>query len=95
MKKYLISFDGRQSGAIGITYKIRQTYRTNNLGEALYILWTDYEHITIHNVLENGQSIDFKGVDLIPCEISDCYPNRPTHPTTGSYYYTRSETPTN
>lgn len=94
MKKYTISFTGRQTGAIGITYKIRDEYRANNLGEALYKLYTDYEHISISNVLEGSKSIEFKDVELVKCDTSDCYPHRERDSKTGAYMYTRSNTPT-
>ncbi len=41
MKTYNIRFEGRQTGAIGSFYILRDTYKANSLGEALYMLWTD------------------------------------------------------
>jgi len=43
MKTYLFSFHGRQSGAIGIYYDIKQDYKCESLEEAVSKLWYDYD----------------------------------------------------
>lgn len=45
MKKYTFSFIGRQDGAIGIDYKITDTYYCESMDEAKSCLYRDYEHI--------------------------------------------------
>lgn len=92
MKKYTFSFNGRQSGAIGITYQIRDTYKANSIGEAMYLLYTDYDLISGLQAKEGSHSIETANVKLIPCDTSKCYPHRETDPKTGSYRYTRSDT---
>lgn len=44
--KYTFSFIGRQNGAIGIFYKISETYEAENISEAKSLLYRDYEHIS-------------------------------------------------
>ena len=46
MKKFTFTFTGRQAGAIGIFYKIKDTYKAQNINEALKLLYANYEHIT-------------------------------------------------
>jgi len=93
MKKYNFKFGGRQSGAIGITYKISDTYNAKDIHEALSLLYADYELIKGLQITENGKQIDepeiIKWVDVRP------YSQRERNPKTGSYLYTRSDTPTN
>jgi hypothetical protein len=62
MKKYTFSFVGRQSTAIGIQYAITDTYQANSLGEALYMLRTDYSYIKGLSTKEDGKNIDFESV---------------------------------
>ena len=57
MKKYTFSFNGRQTGAIGITYQITESYEANDIHESLSLLWTDYEMIRHLKVKQNGKSI--------------------------------------
>jgi hypothetical protein len=57
MKKYTYSFTGRQTGAIGITYKITHTYEANSLEDANTILYTDYE--IFHGLRVNGKHLPF------------------------------------
>ena len=59
MNTYKFSFSGRQSGALGIRYKINEEYQANSIGEALYMLWTDYEHIRGLKIKENGKDIPY------------------------------------
>jgi len=42
---FKFSFTGRQSGAIGITYRISDSYKASNIHEALSYLYEDYDHI--------------------------------------------------
>ena len=95
MKKFAFSFVGRQTGAIGITYQIKDTYRAHSLGAAMYMLYTDYDLIHRLEYRQGAKKIDTEGIELVKCDISKCYPNRPTNPQTGSYLYTRSDTPIN
>lgn len=46
MKSIKFSFTGRQSGAIGIFYKIVDSYSVETIDEAKSLLWEDYEHIS-------------------------------------------------
>ena len=62
MNTYKFSFSGRQSGALGIRYKINEEYQANSIGEALYMLWTDYEHIQHLKIKENGKNIPYEEV---------------------------------
>lgn len=55
MKTYAFSFIGRKNGAQGIFHKIRDSYKANSLGEALYMLYVDYEHITKLVASENSK----------------------------------------
>jgi len=93
MKKYNFKFIGRQSGAIGITYKISDTYKTKDIHEALSLLYTDYDLIKGLQITENGKQIEqpknIKWVNVRP------YSERERNPKTGSYLYTRSDTPIN
>lgn len=54
MKNYTFSFTGRQTGAIGIFYKITDTYKCETMSEAKSCLYRDYEHIS--NLSINGSS---------------------------------------
>jgi len=65
MKTFKFSFIGRISGAIGIFYKIRDTYKANSLGEALYMLYTDYEHI--RQLYCNNEYVS--DTKLIKCDV--------------------------
>lgn len=59
MKTYKFSFHGRQAGAIGITYDIKETYKAQNLSEARSLLYEDYELIrpTTIKIKENTKEI--------------------------------------
>jgi hypothetical protein len=57
MKTYVFSFIGRKINAQGIFYKIRDKYKANSLGEALHMLYTDYEHITYLSASENSKLV--------------------------------------
>lgn len=45
-KDFYLSFNGRQSGAIGTTYPIITKVRATNKDEAIKLLYNKYEHIT-------------------------------------------------
>jgi hypothetical protein len=66
MKKYTFSFIGRQTGAIGIFYKITQEYTCNSIEEACTKLFIDYEHF--RSLKLNGKTfkIDSKQVSHKP-----------------------------
>jgi len=49
MKQYNFSFNGRQTGAIGIFYNITDSYNASSLQEARSMLYKDYEHITFYS----------------------------------------------
>jgi len=51
MKIFKLSFIGRLKGAIGITYKIHETVKAENLEAAKLKLYDKYEHITQIKVL--------------------------------------------
>lgn len=54
MKKYTFSFTGRQNGAIGIFYKITDSYTCESMEEAKSCLYRDYERC--HGLKINGSS---------------------------------------
>lgn len=91
MKKYTFKFTGRQAGAIGIFYKISDTYKCSNVHEALSYLYTDYEHIQGLNIYENSKPIDqpefIKWVNVRP------HTERKREANKGTYIYTRSDSP--
>jgi hypothetical protein len=58
MNSYKFSFVGRQSGAIGITYKIMEAYRANDINEALSLLYEDYELISQLRATEGSKDIE-------------------------------------
>lgn len=58
MKTYTFKFNGRQSGAIGITYKISEGYKANDIHEAFSLLYEDYDSIRIERITENGKQIE-------------------------------------
>ena len=44
--KFNFKFKGRQVGAIGKFYRINATFTAESLGEAMWMLWRNYEHIS-------------------------------------------------
>jgi hypothetical protein len=66
MKKYTFSFIGRQTGAIGITYKITQEYKCDSLEEACTKLFIDCEHFSRLELNGKNFKIDSKYVDHKP-----------------------------
>lgn len=58
MKKFTFSFTGRQSGAIGIFYKISDTYTAKDIHEALSLLYEDYEHINGLTIKSGNKTIE-------------------------------------
>jgi len=87
MKKYTFSFKGRQSGAIGIVYKIMDTYKAEDIHQALSYLYEDYSIIT------NLKEISGKEIPTtIRFQKVRSYTTRERNPKTGSYLYTRSDT---
>lgn len=91
MKKYKFSFTGRQSGAIGITYKISDTYTCADIHEAFSLLWTDYEHIQGLCIYKNGKRIEqpeiIKWVKVRP------HTERERQADGATYRYTRTDSP--
>jgi hypothetical protein len=49
LKTYSFSFYGRQTGAIGIFYNIKDSYEAHSFEEACSMLYVDYDHITFHS----------------------------------------------
>lgn len=93
MNKYKFSFTGRQAGAIGINYQIRDTYKAKDIHEALSLLWTDYDMVRGLTIHENGKLI--KQPEKINWVKVRPYTQRERSPKTGSYKYTRDDAPTN
>jgi hypothetical protein len=58
MKKYTVSFNGRQSGAIGVTYQISETYEAANVHEVMSLLYEDYELIRGLVIKQGGKSVE-------------------------------------
>ena len=60
MKTYKISFNGRQVGAIGKTYRISQVITAENEEKANLKLYDKFEHIEILNIKEipNATKLD-------------------------------------
>ena len=71
MKKYSFSFYGRQKGAIGISYQIKQDYMANSLAEACTMLWIDYE--PSRNTTLNGKEFKFESQHLDHKETKETY----------------------
>lgn len=89
--KYSFSFIGRQARAIGIQYRIRDTYKCDSLSEAKSLLYEDYE--LIKGVSINDGEItkeEFDKADFIPVRSNT---ERQRNPTNGSYLYTRTDSP--
>jgi beta-galactosidase beta subunit len=87
MKKFRFTFTGRQAGAIGIFYKITDTYKAKDIHEALSYLYEDYEHI--QNLKCNNGEID------IPNKINfievKSHKTRERQNDNATYKYTRSD----
>jgi len=83
MKKFKFSFTGRQSGAIGITYKITDTYSAKDIHEALSMLYTDYDLIQGLNCNDRKTEIPNK-INWVKVRS---YTQRERNPKTGSYIY--------
>jgi len=88
MKKITFSFTGRQSGAIGIFYKIQDTYKCNSVSEAKSMLWNDYEHISGLKIVKGCTQKEYDGAAFIDVES---HSTRRTRDIKGSYLYTRSD----
>ena len=52
MKTYKTSFNGRQAGALGITYRIETTVKAEDADKAALKLYDKYEHINHLNIKE-------------------------------------------
>ncbi len=66
MKKYTFSFIGRQTGAIGICYKITQEYKCKSIQEACTKLFIDYEHFRELKLNGEPYKINSKHLDDKP-----------------------------
>jgi len=95
MKKFTFSFIGRQAGAIGITYKISDTYEAKDIHEAMSLLYEDYDMIGHKGGLKctrHGKEIETpKNINWVKVRSNS---ERSRNPKTGSYLYSRSNTPT-
>ncbi len=76
MKKYKFSFNGRQTGAIGITYQITDTYEAESINEAVSKLYADYEHF--RELKLNGKPFEIKTSHFI--DIPSYKRNHTTNP---------------
>lgn len=90
-KKYRFNFIGSQSGAIGITYEIWDTYKCDNIHEALSYLYEDYQHFGSMKAYENGKLIELP--EKINWVKVRSYRERERSPKTGSYRYYREDAP--
>jgi hypothetical protein len=91
MKKYTFTFTGRQAGAIGIFYKIQDTYKCSSMSEAKSLLYEDYEHIRLHKIRINGKETqdrtEYNGAEFIPVRSN----RERQRKDNGSYLYFRSD----
>lgn len=89
MNKYKFSFIGRQSGAIGIFYPIRETYKAANIDEAMSLLYEDYEHFKELKINKNGVQIDEpEKINFVKVRS---HRERTIIEKTGSYQYSRDD----
>ena len=88
MAKYNISFTGRQTGAIGIVYPIKDTYMCENLNELKSLIYEDYEHISNLVIKQGSNSIQKTEFDK--AEFVKVRSNKERERNNGSYLYTRS-----
>jgi hypothetical protein len=58
MNIYKFCFNGRQLGAMGVTWFNCDTFLADNLSHAIGLLYSSYEHISMGNVYENGKEIE-------------------------------------
>ena len=89
MIKYNISFNGRQSGAVGIFYDIKDTYKCEDLDTLKSLVYEDYEHIKLLVIKVDSKTIPtelFDKAKFIPVR-----PNKERERHDGSYLYTRSD----
>jgi len=91
MKKYKLSFTGRQAGAIGIFYPIRETYKAKSIHEAISLLYEDYEHIQNLKVKEGSQQIEVP--EKIEWVKVRSHTERERSAKTGIYKYSRDDAP--
>lgn len=85
MKKFKFSFTGRQAGAIGMTYKITDTYSAKDIHEALSYLWTDYSLISQLKCNVSGKNIEIPESNQIKWVKVRSYKERERNPQTGIY----------
>lgn len=85
--KITITFHGRQSGAIGIFYKIQDTYNVDSISEARSLLYEDYEHIHVDKVTGCTKE-EFNSAEFIPVRSNR---ERKRAEKTGAYLYTRND----
>lgn len=76
-KSYRFSFNGRQAGAIGIFYKIAETYTCQTLSEAKSLLYEDYEVNSIGSMKCGSKEIDRDKFDKAPFISVSSHRERP------------------
>lgn len=102
MNNYKFSFTGRQAGAIGIFYKITDTYKAKDIHHALSLLYEDYEHISGLTIYESNRgNRDFYATDLIEApntinwvKVESHRTRRERSPKTGVYKLYRDDAET-
>lgn len=63
MKTFKFSFNGRQTGAIGINYQIAQEYKAATTKDAINMLFKDYE--ICRGLKLNGNDYEIKAKYLV------------------------------
>lgn len=93
MKKFTFSFIGRQAGAIGITYQIRDTYEAKDIHEAMSLLYEDYDCVRALKCSTNSKEVEMpKNINWLKVRSNS---TRQRNPKNGSYLYTRSDSSIN
>lgn len=96
MGTYTFKFTGRQARAIGITYRIQDTYKCNSLSEAKSMLYKDYDLIQGIQITakdELGRKIEISQAEFNDAPFVDVSNYKRTLKENGSYFYTRSNSP--
>lgn len=65
-KKFKFHFNGRETGAQGITSDRTVTYEAKEMGEALFMLHTDYEHVRVWNAHRGKEKLPIPGAINVP-----------------------------
>lgn len=89
--KFTFKFNGRQAGAIGIFYDIKDTYTAENISEAKSLLYEDYEHIRLISIHSGSKQIDKADFDKAPFITVRPNSERQRAADRATYLYTRSD----